>query len=241
MKKEIIYGFHAIESAIMNGAVTNVWLEKGHRNKRAESLINLMEKKNIPYEFVDRDYITQKTKDEKHQGVIAEYTNTMIDMSLDDIIKKEDVFLLLLDGIQDPHNLGAILRSANAAGVDAVVATKDRAVSLTPAVRKVASGAAESTPFFQVANLSETMKKIKKEGVWCTGTDGEATENIYSVDLKGKVAIVMGSEEKGLRRLTKESCDTIVKIPMNGTVPSLNVSVAAGVVLFEALRKRLYS
>lgn len=241
MKKEIIHGFHVIESAIMNGAISHVWLEKGHRNKRAESLINLMEKNNIPYDFVDIEYINQKSKEEKNQGVIAEYTNTMIDLDLDEILKKDNIFLLLLDGIQDPHNLGAILRSANAAGVDAVIATKDRAVSLTPTVRKVASGAAESTPFFQVANLSETIKKLKKEGIWCTGTTEDSDKSLYKTDLKGKVAIVMGSEEKGLRKLTKENCDFLVKIPMNGTVESLNVSVAAGIVLFEALRQRLDS
>jgi len=237
MKKEIIYGFHVIESGIMKNAITHVWLEKGHRNQRAESLINLMEKKNIPYDFVVREYINHRTTDEKHQGVIAEYENTMTNLRLDEIIQKENVFLLLLDGIQDPHNLGAILRSANAAGVDAVIATKDKSVSLTPAVRKVASGAAEATPFFQVSNLAETIKKLKKEGVWCTGTTGDANQSLYEANLTGKMAIVMGSEEKGLRRLTKESCDFLIKIPMNGTVESLNVSVATGIVLFEALRQ----
>lgn len=238
MKKEIIYGFHAIESAIKKSAITQVWLEKAHRNKRAESLINLMEERNIPYTFVDKEFLDQKTKETRHQGVVAEYTNTLSSTNLDEVIKKENVFLLLLDGIQDPHNLGAILRSANAAGVDAVIATKDKSVSVTPAVRKVASGAAESTPFIQVANLTDTIKKLKKEGIWCTGTDEDADTDIYKANFTGKIAIVMGGEEKGLRRLTKESCDFLTKIPMNGTVPSLNVSVATGVILFEAVRQR---
>lgn len=236
MKKQTIYGFHAIESGIMKDAITHVWLEKENRNKRTESLVNLMEKKNIQYEFVDKEFITKKTKDDKHQGVIAEYEST-IDITLDEVLEKENVFLLLLDGIQDPHNLGAILRSANAAGVDAVIATKDKAVSLTPSVRKVASGAAEATPFIQVTNLSETIKKVKKAGVWCTGTTEDATTSLYDADFKGKIAIVMGSEEHGLRRLTKENCDFLIKIPMEGTVESLNVSVATGIVLFEALRQ----
>jgi 23S rRNA (guanosine2251-2'-O)-methyltransferase len=148
------------------------------------------------------------------------------------------VFLLLLDEVQDPHNVGACLRSAGAAGVDAVVISKDRAVGLTPTVRKIASGAAEMIPFIQVKNLSQTIKMLKEAGVWCVGAAGEAEMSVYDVGLQGPLAVVMGSEGKGLRRQTKDACDVLVKIPMSGNIESLNVSVATGIMLFEALRQR---
>ncbi|HIE53826.1 MAG TPA: 23S rRNA (guanosine(2251)-2'-O)-methyltransferase RlmB, partial [Chromatiaceae bacterium] len=147
--------------------------------------------------------------------------------------------LLVLDGLQDPHNLGACLRSADAAGVQAVIAPRDRASGLTPVVCKVASGAAESTPFIQVTNLARTLRHLRDAyGIWILGTAGEADTELYDADLKRGVAIVMGNEEKGLRRLTREQCDQLVRLPMAGSVESLNVSVAAGVVLFEAVRQR---
>ncbi|HGX92090.1 MAG TPA: 23S rRNA (guanosine(2251)-2'-O)-methyltransferase RlmB, partial [Candidatus Tenderia sp.] len=147
-------------------------------------------------------------------------------------------FLLILDGVQDPHNLGACLRSADAAGVDAVIVPKDKAAGLTPVVRKVACGAAESVPFYQVTNLARTLRELQELGVWLVGAAGEADTTVYQADLKGSLAIVMGAEEKGLRRLTREHCDSLIKIPMAGTVESLNVSVATGICLFEAVRQR---
>ena len=147
-------------------------------------------------------------------------------------------FLLILDGVQDPHNLGACLRSADAAGVHAVVAPKDRSVAFTDTVRRVACGAAEHVPFAQVTNLARTMEHLKTKGLWMIGTDDEASQSLYEADLKGPMALVMGFEGSGLRRLTREHCDVLVRIPMLGSVESLNVSVATGVCLFEAVRQR---
>ena len=151
---------------------------------------------------------------------------------------RKDAFLLVLDGVQDPHNLGACLRTANAAGVQAVVAPKDRAVALTETARQVACGAAERTPFVQVTNLARFLSRLQEAGLWLVGTADEATQSIYQTDLNGPIAIVMGAEGKGIRRLTAESCDFLVRIPMNGQVDCLNVSVATGVCLFEAVRQR---
>jgi 23S rRNA (guanosine2251-2'-O)-methyltransferase len=147
-------------------------------------------------------------------------------------------FILVLDGIQDPHNLGACLRSADAAGVHAVIAPKDKAVPLTETVRRVACGAAEHTPFVQVTNLARAMKKLQDAGLWLVGTADEAEQLLYDIDLKGPLAIVLGAEEKGVRRLTRENCDFLARIPMTGAVECLNVSVATGVCLFEAVRQR---
>ena len=146
--------------------------------------------------------------------------------------------VLVLDGLTDPHNLGACLRSADAAGVDAVIVPRDKSVGLTPVVRKVASGAAETVPFVLVTNLSRTLSKLKKSGLWICGAVGESDKSFCDVDLSVSTAIVMGSEDRGLRRLTRDCCDYLVSIPMQGAVPSLNVSVATGVVLFEAVRQR---
>jgi 23S rRNA (guanosine2251-2'-O)-methyltransferase len=149
------------------------------------------------------------------------------------------VFLLILDSVQDPHNLGACLRTADAAGVHMVIAPKDHSVGLTPAVRKVACGAAEVLPFVQVTNLASTMKMLKARNIWLYGTSDKATQSIYQTDLKnGSIGLVMGAEGPGLRRLTQESCDVLVSIPMHGSVPSLNVAVATGVCLFEYVRQR---
>lgn len=150
----------------------------------------------------------------------------------------EPPFLLILDGIQDPHNLGACLRSADGAGVHAVIAPKDRAVSITDTVREIASGAAESVPFIQVTNLARTMEKLKELGIWIVGTSDSAEQSIYEINLKGPLAIVVGSEGKGIRRLTTDNCDFLTFIPMRGRVECLNVSVATGVCLFEAVRQR---
>lgn len=151
---------------------------------------------------------------------------------------RKDAFVLVLDGVQDPHNLGACLRSANAAGVHAVIAPKDRAVALTETARQVACGAAEHTPFVQVTNLARFLARLQDAGLWLVGTGDEATQSIFQVDLKGPIAIVMGAEGKGIRRLTAEGCDFLVRIPMTGQVECLNVSVATGVCLFEAVRQR---
>ncbi|MBT6400580.1 MAG: 23S rRNA (guanosine(2251)-2'-O)-methyltransferase RlmB [Verrucomicrobia bacterium] len=151
---------------------------------------------------------------------------------------KEQPLLLILDCVQDPNNLGAILRTADGAGVDAVIAPKDKAVGLTDTVRRVAVGAAESVPFVKVTNLARTMRELKERGVWLVGTSDQATQSLYETDLKGAVAIVMGREGEGMRQLTEKECDFLVNFPMKGTVDCLNVSVSAGVCLYEAVRQR---
>ena len=155
------------------------------------------------------------------------------------IKKCANPFVLILDGIQDPHNLGACLRTADAAGVDAVVVPKDRAVSLTDTVRKISCGAAESVPFFQVTNLATVMKKLKEEGIWIVGTSDKAKQSLYDLDLTGSICVVIGGEADGVRRLTSDSCDFLASIPMRGEVPCLNASVATGVSLFEVVRQRV--
>jgi 23S rRNA (guanosine2251-2'-O)-methyltransferase len=147
-------------------------------------------------------------------------------------------FLLVLDGVQDPHNLGACLRTADAAGVQAVIAPKDRSVGVTDTVRRIACGGAERVPFAHVTNLARLLKQLQERNIWIVGTDASAEEDLFSADLSGPIAIVLGSEGEGLRRLTRESCDRLVRIPMNGAAESLNVSVAAGVSLFETVRQR---
>ena len=182
---------------------------------------------------------SQEQRTHKH----TDYTARVNTLDSDDLIAlverlKVPPFLLILDDVTDPHNLGACLRTADAVGVHAVIVPKDRSVSLTDTVRRVACGAAEKVPFVQVTNLARTMKKLRDAGVWLVGTADEVQSNLYRVDLTGPLAMVMGSEGSGLRRLTREHCDFLVSIPMSGSVESLNVSVATGVCLFEAVRQR---
>jgi 23S rRNA (guanosine2251-2'-O)-methyltransferase len=186
--------------------------------------------------------LDQLSGQERHQGAIARLKPAGIQGEgfLDELLDKvgPQPFVLVLDGVQDPHNLGACLRSADAAGVHAVVVPRDRAAGLSPTVRKVASGAAETIPLVQVVNLARTLRHLKDRGLWLVGAAGEADKDLYTADFKGPLALVMGSEGEGLRRLTREACDFLVRIPMRGTVESLNVSVATGVLLFEAVRQR---
>jgi 23S rRNA (guanosine2251-2'-O)-methyltransferase len=180
---------------------------------------------------------------ERHQGVVAELApragdpETQLEEALE-ALGDAPPLLLVLDGVTDPHNLGACLRSADAAGVAAVIVPRDRAAGLTPVVRKVAAGAAETVPLVQVVNLARTLRQLQQRGVWLVGTADDAPRTLYDIDCTGPVALVLGSEGEGMRRLTREACDELVSIPMQGAVESLNVSVAAGVVLFEAVRQR---
>jgi 23S rRNA (guanosine2251-2'-O)-methyltransferase len=187
----------------------------------------------------------------RHQGVVAEAFNIPVsgDMNQSNLWQEQDLLrvvdnkegpllLLVLDGVTDPHNLGACLRSADAAGVDAVVVPKDKSADLTPTVRKVACGAAEVVPFVRVTNISRTLQALQERGVWLYGTAGESEKSIYDSDLSGSIALVMGAEGSGLRRLTREQCDFLVNLPMAGSVSSLNVSVATGICLFEIVRQR---
>jgi len=185
--------------------------------------------------------IMPKRPDRKYkQTDLTKKIKALSESDLDNILDNlnEPPFLLILDGVTDPHNLGACFRSASGAGVHAVIAPKDRSAPMTETVQKISCGGAEDVPFIQVTNLARTMRELKERGIWFVGTAHEADKTIYDIDLKGPLAVVMGSEEKGMRRLTREQCDFLVKIPMAGKVENLNVSVAAGICLFEAVRQR---
>jgi 23S rRNA (guanosine2251-2'-O)-methyltransferase len=253
-----IFGFHAVKSLLNqldDSAEKNVsreivlYIDKQRRDKRLMQLFDLANKKfikTIKVSKIELDKLTSGT----HQGVVlyqpqSQQTTSTVksEAFLDDLLEQvaqqqQTYFFLLLDGVQDPHNLGACLRTADAAGVQAIIIPKDRAVSLTPVVRKVASGADQYVPVIQVTNLARTIDLLKSHNIWLIGTAAEAENNIYSVDLTGNIALVMGAEEKGLRRLTREKCDSLIHIPMQGHVESLNVSVSSGICLFEALRQR---
>ncbi len=241
-KIDIIFGFHAIESAINNDPanILEIWVEQHRHDHRLQQLLDKVSALGIGVTHMKKAELERRCNSQKTQGIAARYriAEARSENDLDSLLKRDHLLLLVLDGIQDPHNLGACMRTADAAGVDAIIAPKDRAVGLTPTVRKVACGAAETVPFFQVTNLARTMKQLRDEGVWIVGTAGEAEKLIYDVDLKGKLALVMGAEEKGMRRLTRENCDQLIKLPMAGQVESLNVSVATGICLFEAVRQR---
>ena len=241
-KEELIYGFHAVESALFNDAenVVVAWLEQSRQDKRLQKVLDLLEEHKVPYEIVDKKTLDKKTNSTRHQGVAIKYNTTGLytEKELDQFLEKENSLILILDGITDPHNFGACLRTADAVGVDCVIIPKDNAVGITPVVRKVASGAVDTVPVVQVTNLVRSIKKCKDAGVWVYGAAGETDQTIYQTDLKGRVAVVMGAEEKGLRRLTRETCDGLFKIPMQGKVESLNVSVATAVILYEVIRQR---
>ncbi len=243
-KLEKIIGLHAVEAVLRNAPeqLERIYFKKSRQDKRLGKIIALAEGENIPTERLDDKMLSQKAGSGRHQGVLALYRLATA-LSEKDLFSRldeldEPPFLLVLDGVTDPHNLGACLRTADAAGIHAIIAPKDKAASLTPSVRKVASGAADSVPFIQVTNLSRTLDKLKVEGLWLVGTSDSAEKMLYEQDLTGPIAFVMGAEGKGLRRLTQERCDYLVSLPMLGRVESLNISVATGVCLYEALRQR---
>jgi 23S rRNA (guanosine2251-2'-O)-methyltransferase len=239
---EWIYGIHPV-MAVLNArphAVREIRVLSGRHDAQFQRLIELARSHSIAVHECERkqldDMITAN-----HQGIIASVQQiAWTEHDLETIVKASgnNTLLLILDGVQDPHNLGACLRTANAAGVHAVIAPKDRSVGLTAAVRKVASGAAEATPFIQVSNLGRTLRWLKEQGVWIAGLSGEGEQGLYSLDLKGALAVVLGAEGTGLRHLTRELCDYQLRIPMDGTVESLNVSVATGICLYEVVRQR---
>jgi 23S rRNA (guanosine2251-2'-O)-methyltransferase len=237
-----VFGHHSVAAVLENNTenVTCLYLQIG---KDFSWLQHFLDRHTFKVQWVNKEELNKLTGLANHQGIVAaiatepkNYTENDLENILNTI--NEPAFLLILDGVQDPHNLGACLRSANAAGAHAIIVPKDNAVGLTPVVHKVASGAALVTPLIQVTNLSRTMRELKQRGIWLFATDDQADETIYQADFKIPLAIVLGAEGKGLRRLTKENCDFHVRIPMLGTVPSLNVSVAAGICLFEVVRQR---
>lgn len=248
MAKTIIYGLHAVESALRNDPenIGTIWLEKNTRNDRLKKLqAQISEVGGLKTTTTDVDQLNKMASTGRHQGVVAEYykAKDYTENNLYDLLDELDndsiqPFLLVLDGVTDPHNLGACLRTADGAGIHAVIAPKDNAASINPTVRKVASGAAEAVPFITVTNLARTLDSLKERGIWLTGTSDKAQKTLYQADLKGPMALVMGAEGTGIRRLTEERCDFLISIPMSGQVSSLNVSVATGVCLYEALRQR---
>lgn len=240
----MIYGLHSIEARLQkqDPGITKLTIQKNRHDKRVQTIFDLAKKKHIAVEFVDPKTIDALVDDALHQGVVAEIKapHNLNENDLYTLLETLEVppFLLILDGVQDPHNLGACLRTADAAGVHAVIVPKDNAVGITPIVSKVASGAAETVPFFQVTNLSRTMHDLKEQGIWMIGAAYEATDSLFKAKLSGSIAIVMGAEGKGLRRLTKENCDQLLHIPMQGSVASLNVSVATGIFLFAYVAQK---
>lgn len=239
----MIYGIHAVKAVVESdpSRFIEVFVLKGRQDDRLLSVVNELSRLGILMQEMERKSLDNKSKGASHQGIIARVKagRKYNDNDLNDILEKtENPLFLVLDGVTDPHNLGACLRSADAAGVCAVIVPKDRSAQLNATVSKVAVGAAEIVPLIRVTNLARTLRILQEKGVWCVGTAGEATHDIYQSKMKGPLAIVMGSEGEGMRRLTRETCDELVSIPMQGSVSSLNVSVATGVCLFEAVRQR---
>lgn len=238
---KLIFGIHAIEMAIKAGEVKAVWLQKDAQNKRLLKLLSLVEKAGVTLNRLSLQDL-DRLCDERHQGVVASINAVQLKTEKElklALQEWNDPLILILDCIEDPRNLGACLRSADAAGVTAVVFSKDKSASITPITHKTAAGAVEHLDIFQVTNLARAIESIKAAGVWVYGTALEGdSSSIYQTDFSGAVALVMGNEGKGLRHLVKQSCDHLVHIPMAGEVQSLNVSVATGVALFEVIRQR---
>lgn len=244
MSGEFIFGWHAVEAVLKREPerLQQVWIQTGRQDRRVKTITDGLDTLGVRWSVVHR-----KTLDEKvagvHQGVVAAVSESR-EWGEDDLMAMlaaagEPPFLLVLDGVTDPHNLGACMRTADAVGVQAVIVPKDKSATLTPVARKVACGAAETVPFVRVTNLARCLRALQEQGVWLVGTAGEAGSTLYQANFTGPVALVMGAEGKGMRRLTREHCDALINIPMLGHVDSLNVSVATGVCLYEALRQRL--
>ncbi len=244
-----IVGINAVASAVEHDAdnVREVLVEAGAKNPRLGNIEEEARRRGIDVRRVAQNALDGVAGGLRHQGAAARYAaaKTHDEDDLQGLVEAAEgrALLLVLDGVQDPHNLGACLRSAAAAGVTAVVIPKDKAVQVNATVRKTSAGAADAIPVVRVTNLSRTLRELQKQGVWIYGLAGEAEASLYAIDLRGNVALVLGGEGEGLRRLTREHCDQLVALPMPGAteagVESLNVSVAAGVCLFEAVRQRL--
>ncbi|GEN25493.1 23S rRNA (guanosine-2'-O-)-methyltransferase RlmB [Halomonas cupida] len=241
-----VFGVHAVKAMLERGeAPREIWVQDGDAGRRLAELIEQARSRGARMKTLSRDELDWLAQGASHQGIIAFCAplapegEESLWLRLKAWTHDSPPLLLVLDGVTDVHNMGACLRSADAAGVHGVIVPKDRSAPLNATVRKVACGAAENVPVYQVTNLARAMERLKEHGVWITGTAGEAEHSLFEVDLAGPTALVMGAEGKGMRRLTREACDRLVKLPMAGQVSSLNVSVAAGVCLFEIVRQRL--
>lgn len=239
----MIYGIHAVKAVLASDPARfiEVYVLKGREDDRLLPVLKELAELGITTQEMGRKALDDKADGASHQGLIArvkqgrQYNENDLDAILEG---KETPLLLVLDGVTDPHNLGACLRNADAAGACAIIVPKDRSAPLSATVRKVAVGAAEIVPLVRVTNLARTMRALQEKGIWFVGTAGEATHDIYQSKMTGPLAIVMGAEGDGMRRLTRETCDELISIPMAGSVSSLNVSVASGICLFEAVRQR---
>ncbi len=244
MSGALVFGLHAVRAVLVRRPkdVLRLSIAAARDDARVRELRELASAQGVAPVAASAEALDRETGGGAHQGVVAEVRPSapLNENSLLDLLTAvtEPALVLVLDGVSDPHNLGACLRTADAAGATAVVAPRDRAASLTPVVRKVAAGAAETVPFAQVTNLARSLRDMKQAGLWIAGTAEDGEKDLYEADLGGPLAIVMGSEGRGLRRLTLECCDFSLRLPMRGAVASLNVSVAAGVALYEALRQR---
>jgi 23S rRNA (guanosine2251-2'-O)-methyltransferase len=241
-ESRVIYGFHAVISRLRSApdAIREIYFDAARKDHRGADLLKLAQSRGVRVMTVDTRRLDGMTGNARHQGVAASVAAVKLATHIDDVLDEltEPALLLILDGITDPHNLGACLRVADAMGVHAVLAPKDRAVGLNATVSKVASGAAETVPYIPVTNLARSMRELKERDIWITGTDENAPVDLYAAKLDGARALVLGAEGEGMRRLTRETCDDLVRIPMLGSVESLNVSVSAGICLFETRRQR---
>jgi 23S rRNA (guanosine2251-2'-O)-methyltransferase len=238
----VLFGFHAITVRMKTApkSVIELHVESNRRDARMRSFVDRAREADIKIVETDGERLDKLAGTSRHQGVVARVEHVAMPHSLDEVVESVEgpPLLLILDGVTDPHNLGACLRVADGAGAHAVVAPKDHAVGVNATVAKVASGAAETVPYIMVTNLARTLNELKDFDIRVIGTSDDAEQTLYDLDLTGPIAFVLGSEGDGMRQLTRKTCDQLVRIPMAGAVESLNVSVAAGVCLFEALRQR---
>ncbi len=243
MKSKMIFGFHAVTARLRHEAssVEEIYIDAERHDRRMQEMLRAAKASNVRIIHADDQRLSSMVGTRRHQGVVAKAGELSLARNLDELLDAIDgpPLLLILDGVTDPHNLGACLRVADGAGAHAVIAPKDRAVGLNATAAKVASGAAETVPYITVTNLARTMREIKERDIWLIGTTDDAEKDLYQADFFGPTALVMGSEGEGMRRLTRENCDVLVSIPMFGSVESLNVSVASGVCLYEARRQRI--
>lgn len=243
MKSKLIFGFHAVTARLRHEAtsVEEIYVDASRHDRRMGDLLRAAKGANVRIIQADDQRLDALVGTRRHQGVVARAGELSLARNLAELLDaiQGPPLLLLLDGVTDPHNLGACLRVADGAGAHAVIAPKDRAVGLNATAAKVASGAADAVPYITVTNLARTMRELQERGVWLTGTADDAEQTIYDIDYSGGTAFVMGSEGEGMRRLTRENCDRLVRLPMLGSVESLNVSVASGICLYEARRQRM--
>lgn len=241
---EIVFGLHAVQAALTQHpeSVLVLWLDRARQDHRLQQVLDSARIAGVAVNRVTARELDRLTAAARHQGVVVRMrvAKRLGEHDLAALLTGLDSppLLLVLDGVTDPHNLGACLRSADGAGAHAVIAPRDRACGLTSVVRKVASGAAETLPFIQVTNLARTLRSLQARGIWVVGAAGESAQTPYELDLSGPLALVLGAEGRGLRRLTREACDAVAGLPMHGQIDSLNVSVSAGIFLYEALRQR---